>query len=66
MKQTSLQAALQHWQESASFPGASLGIVRGDEAPQGLVIGWADKERKVAMKPTDRMLQGSVGKTYVA
>jgi D-alanyl-D-alanine carboxypeptidase len=66
MKQTSLQAALQHWQESASFPGASLGVVRGNEAPQGLVVGWADKERKVAMKPTDRMLQGSVGKTYVA
>lgn len=66
MNPSSLQAALDRWHASASFPGATLGVAPRDGAPFGLAVGWADKERKVAMRPSDLLLQGSVGKTYVA
>ena len=32
----------------------------------GLAVGYSDREAKTPMKPSDLMLQGSVGKTYAA
>jgi D-alanyl-D-alanine carboxypeptidase len=31
-----------------------------------LAVGFSDRDAKTAMKPTDRMLAGSVGKTFAA
>lgn len=66
MRQEAIPTTLTRWHQSASFPGATLGVVGADETARGFTVGWADRERKIPLKPTDQMLQGSVGKTYVA
>lgn len=53
-------------QAAASFPGMTVGVVLPDGRARGFAVGLADREKRQAMKSTDRMLQGSVGKTYVA
>jgi D-alanyl-D-alanine carboxypeptidase len=40
--------------------------VLADGRSFGLATGFSDREAKAPMKPTDLMLQGSVGKTYAA
>ena len=61
-----LQAKLDALHHAGRFPGATLGVASAQDEPLALVVGVADRERNIAMKPGDRMLQGSVGKTYVA
>jgi D-alanyl-D-alanine carboxypeptidase len=61
-----LQERLNAWHAAATFPGATVGIALAEGTAFGMAVGFSDKERKTPMKPTDRMLQGSVGKTYVA
>src|SRR5262245_20018241 len=67
---TSLQAALQlkldEWHKAASFPGATLGVVLANGESFALAVGVSDRETKKPMLPTDRMLAGSVGKTFAA
>ena len=48
------------------FPGATAGFALADGTSFGLAVGSSNLEAKTAMKPTDLMLQGSVGKTYAA
>ncbi len=64
--QTSLQAKLDEWHKAGSFPGATLGIVLANGESFGLAVGVSDREAKTPMKPNDRMLAGSVGKTFAA
>ncbi|MBX9579330.1 MAG: beta-lactamase family protein [Gemmataceae bacterium] len=61
-----VQAKLDALREQASFPGASAGFVLADGRSAGVATGRADVENKVPLKPTDRLLAGSVGKTFVA
>jgi D-alanyl-D-alanine carboxypeptidase len=61
-----LQEKLDAWHAAGKFPGATVGVGLADGTALGLAVGVSDKERNTPMKPTDRMLQGSVGKTYVA
>lgn len=61
-----LQEQLDAWHVAGHFPGATVGVALADGTTFGLAVGMSDTERKMAMKPTDRLLQGSVGKTYVA
>ena len=61
-----LQAKLEAWYAAGKFPGATVGVSLADGTTFGLAVGLSDTERKIPMKATDRMLQGSVGKTYVA
>src|ERR1700754_1771684 len=67
---TDLKAALQlkldEWHKAGSFPGATLGVVLANGESFSLAVGFSDRETKTAMKPTDRMLAGSVGKTFAA
>jgi D-alanyl-D-alanine carboxypeptidase len=67
---TELKAALQlklnEWHKARSFPGATLGVVLANGESFGLAVGFSDREVKTAMTPTDRMLAGSVGKTFAA
>lgn len=61
-----LQAKLNELHQAASFPGATIGFVLPDGRSGSVSTGLADVENKIALKPTDRMLAGSIGKTYVS
>ncbi|MBC7897850.1 MAG: beta-lactamase family protein [Cytophagaceae bacterium] len=61
-----LKAALDSLRTTARFPGATLGISLPGGISLGVASGFSDTVRKVPMQATDRLLQGSVGKTYVA
>ena len=61
-----LQLKLDELQQKEGFPGVTLGIVLPDGNHISLASGFADIELKKKMNPTDRMLMGSIGKTYVA
>ena len=61
-----LQLKLDEWHKAASFPGATLGVVLPNGESFGLAVGHSDRDLKTPMKPQDRMLAGSVGKTFAA
>lgn len=63
---TTLQAKLDEWYKAGSFPGATLGVVLANGESFGLAVGFSDRDAKTPMKPNDRMLAGSVGKTFAA
>ena len=67
---TELEAQLQNRLETmvaeAGIPGATLGVVLSDGRTLALAAGVADTTTGAALRPDDRMLQGSVGKTYFA
>jgi len=62
----SLQQSLDSLRATGHFPGVTLGVTFADGRSIALASGEADTARHIAMRPTARMLQGSVGKTYVA
>ncbi len=64
--ESALQTKLDEWHKAGSFPGATLGVVLANGETFSLAIGFFDRETKTPMKPTDRMLAGSVGKTFAA
>jgi D-alanyl-D-alanine carboxypeptidase len=64
--QTRLQQRLDEWHKAGSFPGATLGVVLANGEKFGLAVGFSDRDAKTPMKPNDRMLAGSVGKTFAA
>src|SRR5215204_5319043 len=59
-----LQLKLDEWHKAGKFPGATLGIVLANGESFGLAVGYSDRDAKIPMKPDDRMLAGSVGKTF--
>jgi D-alanyl-D-alanine carboxypeptidase len=61
-----LQAKLDSLHAAGQSPGATAGFVLADGSSFGLATGFSDKTKKIRMTPADLMLQGSVGKTYVA
>ncbi len=61
-----LQAKLDSLHAAGQFPGATAGFVLADGSSFGLATGFSDKTKKIRIAPADLMLQGSVGKTYVA
>ena len=61
-----LQAKLTEWHKDGKFPGATLGVALADGESFGLAVGYSDRDAKTLMKPDDRMLAGSVGKTFAA
>lgn len=62
----SLQAKLNELHKAASFPGATIGFVLPDGRSGSVSTGIADVEGHLALKSADRMLAGSIGKTYVS
>ncbi len=60
-----IQSLLDSLRIAGNYPGLSLSIVK-DNQVIALVSGFNDKEANLALKPADRLLQGSVGKTYVS
>ena len=61
-----LQLKLDEWHKAGKFPGATLGVVLANGESFGLAVGYSDRDAKTPMKPDDRMLAGSVGKTFAA
>jgi len=61
-----LKAKLIESHQAASFPGATVGFVLPDGRSSSVSVGLADIEKKATLRPADRMLAGSIGKTYVS
>ncbi len=61
-----LQLKLDEWHKAGKFPGATLGVVLANGESISLAVGYSDRNAKTPIKPTDRMLAGSVGKTFAA
>lgn len=61
-----LQEKLNEFHANGKFPGATVGLALSDGTSIGLAVGLSNVESKTPMTARDLMLQGSVGKTYVA
>ena len=61
-----LESRLAEMQASSGAPGATAGVVLPDGTVFALAAGISDTMQDVAMTASSRLLQGSVGKTYVA
>ncbi|HET6979897.1 MAG TPA: serine hydrolase domain-containing protein [Pyrinomonadaceae bacterium] len=61
-----LQLKLDEWHKAGTFPGATVGVVLANGESISLSVGFSNREARTPMKPTDRMLAGSVGKTFAA
>ena len=64
--QDQLQTKFAELHKEGSFPGGTAGIVLADGRALTMAVGVSDRTAGTAMKPTDRLLLGSVGKTYVS
>jgi D-alanyl-D-alanine carboxypeptidase len=63
---SSLHSKLEELHRDATFPGVTVGFVLPDGRSGSVSVGLADVENKTPLKPSDRMLAGSIGKTYVS
>jgi D-alanyl-D-alanine carboxypeptidase len=61
-----IQMKLDEWHAAGKFPGATLGVALADGESFGLAVGYSDRDAKTSMRPDDRMLAGSTGKTFAA
>ena len=61
-----VQAKLSELHSAAEFPGATVGFVLPDGRYGSVAVGVSDLVKKTPLAPRDRMLAGSIGKTYVA
>jgi D-alanyl-D-alanine carboxypeptidase len=61
-----LQAKFEELHKGGTFPGGTAGIALPDGTVIGLAVGVLDRAAGTPMKPTDRLLVGSVGKTYAS
>ena len=49
-----------------AIPGMSVAIIDKQEKISAFTTGWSDKEDQIAMDPHHVLMNGSIGKTYVA
>ncbi len=61
-----LEARFAELHRAGAFPGGTAGFALADGTTIGIAVGVADREAKTPMQPTDRLLMGSIGKTYVS
>jgi len=61
-----IQSRLDAYRSANGFPGAVLGITFADGRTIAFATGMSDTARRTPMTVSDRLLMGSVGKTYVA
>jgi D-alanyl-D-alanine carboxypeptidase len=61
-----LQAKFAELHKAGTFPGGTAGFALADGSTFGLAVGVSNRATGAAMRPTDRLLLGSVGKTYVS
>jgi D-alanyl-D-alanine carboxypeptidase len=61
-----LEAKFEELHKAGAFPGGTAGFALADGRSFGIAVGFSDREVRTPMKPADRLLLGSVGKTYVS
>jgi D-alanyl-D-alanine carboxypeptidase len=61
-----LKALVDSLRIAGNFPGLSVAVCNNEGNTFAVVSGYADKEKNILLKSSDRLLQGSVGKTYAA
>jgi D-alanyl-D-alanine carboxypeptidase len=61
-----LQRVLDSLRVAGNYPGLSMSIVFKDNSNISLTSGFNDVEKAIPLKTSDKLLQGSVGKTYAA
>jgi D-alanyl-D-alanine carboxypeptidase len=61
-----LRHVLDSMRIAGNFPGLSVSVVFANNERISLASGYNDREKKTLLKPSDRLMQGSVGKTYVS
>ncbi|MFK7924042.1 MAG: serine hydrolase domain-containing protein [Bacteroidia bacterium] len=61
-----LQPQLDSLREATDLAGIAVAIIPQDGELINLFSGYADRERQTPFKASDRLLMGSVGKTYVS
>ena len=61
-----VQQKLDAFIAAGKVPGVSVGVVAPDGTELALAAGLADREKKIPMRPDDRLCGGSSGKTFVA
>jgi D-alanyl-D-alanine carboxypeptidase len=61
-----LQLLLDSLRVAGNYPGLSIAIIKKDNTIINLTSGFNDKEKKIPLKTSDRLMQGSVGKTYAS
>jgi D-alanyl-D-alanine carboxypeptidase len=61
-----VERKLGEFRKADGFPGGTAAVVLPDGTVIAASTGFSDKEAQTPMKPTDRMLAGSIGKTYFA
>jgi D-alanyl-D-alanine carboxypeptidase len=61
-----IQVKLDSLIRSINAPGGNLSIILPDGDSLTFSSGYSDLEKKTPMTPMDKMLSGSIGKTYVA
>ena len=61
-----LQPTLDSLREATDLAGISVAIIEENAEPTTLFSGYADREAPRAFQASDRLLMGSVGKTYVS
>ncbi len=61
-----LQPLADSARDAGKFPGLTLGVAMTDGGACAVASGFADTSARIPLTPASRMLQGSVGKTYVA
>ena len=60
------QAQVDHFLAGGKFPGVTAGITLPDGRSFAVAAGVSNRTTGAAIKTTDRLMQGSVGKTYVS
>lgn len=63
---TNVQRLLDSLRLAGNFPGLSFAIVNKDNQAIAFAAGYNNREKKIPLQTSDKMMQGSVGKTYVA
>lgn len=64
--ETRVRTLLDSLHRTARFPGASVAFVLPDGRSGAVAVGLADREEGRALTPADRLLAGSIGKTFVS
>lgn len=64
--ETALNATFADLHRAASFPGGTAAFVLHDGSAITIAVGVSDRDAKTPMRVSDRLLSGSIGKTYAA
>lgn len=64
--QSELQTAINAIVQESGIPGMTLAVALDDSHIINIASGFSDKESKLQLQPTSRMLSGSVGKMFVS